>query len=136
MVKRVSALLLGLGLAGLGVLLLVSPSGSGASLAAGYWPLFLALAGAVRVAGYLIDRHPKSPVGGLTLATVGIIIFCANRLGHNSILLALSKYWFWFLLAFIAGRLMKQYLYRPADGGRAPRAFSPAAILGMFVIAS
>lgn len=130
-------MLLGLSLAGLGVYILLAPAGSwGAGLTATYWPLFLALAGVVRVIGYLIDRRPRSPVGGLLLTALGAIIFSANLLGHHSILVALSKYWFWFLLAFIAGRLMKQYLYRSSDGGRAPRAFAPAAVIAMILIAA
>src|SRR5262245_62846953 len=44
-----------------------------------------------------------------------------------------SKYWFWILLAFIAGRLLKQYTHRIEDGAR-PNAFSPVAIVVMILI--
>ncbi|MCI0660684.1 MAG: hypothetical protein L0220_06395, partial [Acidobacteria bacterium] len=64
MFKRIATLLLGIGLIGLGVLFFVAPERVFiVQLLTRFWPLFLVLAGLVRVAGYLIDRHPRSPVG-------------------------------------------------------------------------
>src|SRR5262249_57549710 len=97
------------------------------------WPVPLILAGLVRVAGYLIDRHPRSPAGGMMIAAIGGILLSANLLGHNSLILILGKYWFWILLAFIARRLLKQYTHRIEDGAR-PNAFSPVAIVVMILI--
>ncbi|MGH9843505.1 MAG: hypothetical protein ACREEM_32605, partial [Blastocatellia bacterium] len=134
MIKRIATLLLGIGLIGLGVLLFVAPGGSTAvQMLVRFWPLFLVLAGVVRLLGFLIDRHPKSPVGGMLITAVGGILLSANLLGHTSFLLLLGKYWFWLLLAFIAGRVMKQYLHNPRDGSR-PSAFAPGAVAAMILI--
>src|SRR5215475_13087321 len=135
MFKRFATLLLGIGLIGVGVLFFVAPERAFAvQVLMRYWPVFLILAGIVRVAGYLIDRHPRSPVGGMMIAGIGGILLSANLLGHNSFILILGKYWFWILLAFVAGRLLKQYTHRIEDGFR-PNAFSPAAIAVMLLIA-
>ncbi len=134
MLKRLATLLLGIGLIGLGVLFFVAPERAFAvQVLMRFWPIFLILAGIVRVAGYLIDRHPRSPLGGMMFAAIGGILLSANLLGHNSFILILGKYWFWILLAFIAGRVLKQYTHRIEDGARA-NAFSPGAIAVMLLI--
>src|SRR5262249_44529379 len=135
MIKHIATLLLGIGLIGLGVLFFLAPQGSKAiQLLTQYWPLFLILAGIVRVAGFLIDRHPKSPVAGMLITAIGGILLSANLLGHTSLLVLLGKYWFWLLLAFVAGRILKQYLHRSSNGVIRPRAFAPGAIAGMILI--
>src|SRR5262245_36283 len=134
MFKRLGTLLLGIGLIVIGVLFFVAPEQATAvQWLMLLWPLPLILAGLVRVAGYLIDRHPRSPAGGMMIAAVGGILLSANLLGHKSLILILGKYWFWILLAFIAGRLLRQYTHRIEDGIR-PNAFSPAAIVVMILI--
>jgi DUF4097 and DUF4098 domain-containing protein YvlB/uncharacterized membrane protein HdeD (DUF308 family) len=134
MLKRIATLLLGIGLIGLGVLFFVSPERAFAvQILMRCWPVFLILAGIVRVAGYLIDRHPRSPIGGMMIAAIGGILLSANLLGHNSFLLILGKYWFWILLAFIAGRVVKQYTHRIEDGVRT-NAFAPGAVALMILI--
>ncbi|MGH9935330.1 MAG: hypothetical protein ACREAM_03735, partial [Blastocatellia bacterium] len=134
MLKRLATLLLGIGLISLGVLFFVAPERAFAvQLLMRFWPVFLILAGIVRIAGYLIDRLPRSPVGGIMIAATGGILLSANLLGHNSFILVLGKYWFWILLAFIAGRVVKQYTHRIEDGLR-PNAFSPGAIVVMLLI--
>src|SRR5215470_15897225 len=135
MFKRLGTLLLGIGLIVIGVLFFIAPE---QALAVQWlmrlWPVSLILAGLVRVAGYLIDRHPRSPAGGLMIAAIGGILLSANLLRHNSLILILGKYWFWILLAFIAGRLLKQYTHRIEDG-LCPNTFSPGAIVVMVLIA-
>jgi len=134
MFKRLGTLLLGIGLIVIGVLFFVAPEQAMAvQWLMRLWPVTLILAGLVRVAGYLIDRHPRSPAGGMMIAATGGILLSANLLGHNSLILILGKYWFWILLAFIAGRLLKQYTHRIEDGAR-PNAFSPVAIVVMILI--
>jgi DUF4097 and DUF4098 domain-containing protein YvlB len=135
MSKRFATLLLGIGLIVIGALFFVAPEQAFAvRWLMRLWPVALILAGLVRVAGYLIDRHPRSPAGGIMIVAIGGILLSANLLGHNSLILILSKYWFWILLAFIAGRLLKQYTYRIEDGLR-PNTFSPSAIVFMILIA-
>ncbi|MGH9767597.1 MAG: DUF4097 family beta strand repeat-containing protein [Blastocatellia bacterium] len=134
MLKRLATLLLGIGLISLGVMFFVVPEQAFAvRFMMRFWPVFLILAGIVRVAGYLIDRHPRSPAGGMMIAAIGGILLSANLLGHNSFILVLGKYWFWILLALIAGRVLKQYTHRIEDGVRI-NAFSPGAIVVMLLI--
>ncbi len=134
MLKRLATLLLGIGLVGLGVLFFVAPERAFAvQLLTRFWPVFLVLAGIVRVAGYLIDRHPRSPVGGMMIVAVGGILLAANLLGDRSLIPILGKYWFWILLAFTAGRVLKQYTHRAGDGLRI-NAFSPGAVVMMLLI--
>lgn len=134
MIKRIATLLLGIGLIGLGALFFLAPEHSLVTqMLMRYWPIFLILAGTVRFAGYLIDRQPKSPVGGIMIMAMGGILLSSHLLGHNSFLLILAKYWFWILLAFILGRVLRQYLHRIEDGPRR-NAFSPGAILVMILI--
>jgi DUF4097 and DUF4098 domain-containing protein YvlB len=134
MFKRLGTLLLGIGLIVIGVLFFVARE---QAMAVQWlmllWPVTLILAGLVRVAGYLIDRHPRSPAGGIMITAIGGVLLSANLLDHNSLILILGKYWFWILLAFIAGRLLKQYTHRIEDGVR-PNAFSPGAIVVMVLI--
>jgi DUF4097 and DUF4098 domain-containing protein YvlB len=134
MLKRLATLLLGIGLIGLGMLFFLAPERTFVvQLLMRFWPVFLILAGVVRVAGYMIDRHPRSPVGGMMLTAAGGILLSANLLAHTSLLLILGNYWFWVLLAFIAGRVLKQYTHRNEDGARS-NAFSPGAIVVMVLI--
>lgn len=134
MLKRLATLLLGIGLIGLGVLLFVAPGGTAVmTWLTKLWPAFLLLGGLVRVAGFLIDRHPRSPVGGMMITAIGGILLAANFRGDRSLLLIFGQYWFWLLLALIAGRVVRQYLHRIEDGKR-PQAFSPAAVFLMVLL--
>jgi DUF4097 and DUF4098 domain-containing protein YvlB len=134
MPKRFATLLLGIGLIVIGALFFVAPEQAFAvQWLMRLWPVALILAGLVRVAGYLIDRHPRSPAGGMMITAIGGVMLSANLLGHNSLILILGKYWFWILLAFIAGRLLKQYTHRIEDGLR-PNTFSPGAVAVMILI--
>ncbi|HEU0185971.1 MAG TPA: DUF4097 family beta strand repeat-containing protein [Blastocatellia bacterium] len=135
MSKRIATLLLGIGLIAVGSLFFIAPEQAFAvRWLMRLWPAALILAGLVRVSGYLIDRHPRSPMGGMMITAIGGILLSANLLGHNSIVLILGKYWFWMLLAFVAGRLLKQYTHRIEDGLR-PKTFPPGAwvVMGLIV---
>ena len=135
MLKRIATLLLGIGLIGLGVLLFTAPGGSVVTQwLAKFWPVFLILAGLVRVFGHLIDRHPRSPVGGMMITAIGGILLAANIRGDRSLLVLFGQYWFFLLLAFIVGRVLWQYTHRVEDGKR-PRAFSPGAVFVMILLA-
>jgi DUF4097 and DUF4098 domain-containing protein YvlB len=135
MFKRIVTLLLGIGLIGLGLLFFIEQERFFViQLLTRYWPLFLIIAGLVRVSGYFIDRHPRSPLGGMMIMAVGGILLSANLRGEHSIVRIFGLYWFWLLLALIIGRILRQYTHRLEDGPR-PVAFSPAAILLMIFIA-
>jgi hypothetical protein len=134
MSKRIATLLVGIALIVIGALFFVAPEQTFAvRWLIRLWPVALILAGLVRVSGYLIDRHPRSPVGGMMITAIGGILVSANLLGHNSFLLILGKYWFWILLSYVAGRLLRQYTHRIEDGLR-PNTFSPGAIVVMVLI--
>ncbi|MFN0109672.1 MAG: DUF4097 family beta strand repeat-containing protein [Blastocatellia bacterium] len=137
MLKRIATLLFGIALIGLGVFLFVAPGGSVAmQWLMKLWPVFLILAGVVRVFGYLIDRHPRSPVGGMMVVAIGGILLAANLRGDRSVLSLFSQYWFFLLLAFVVGRVLRQYTYRSSNPGNGKQisAFTPAAIAVMFLL--
>src|SRR5437868_11407119 len=134
MLKRYATLMLGVVLVGLGVLFFALPERAYVlQVLVQFWPLFLILAGVVRVAGHLIDRHPRSPVGGLMLTSLGGILLSANLNGDRTFIHIFGRYWFWLLLALIAGRVIQQYTHRPTDGPR-PRTFSVGTILLLILI--
>jgi hypothetical protein len=135
MFKRIVTILLGIGLIGLGLLFFIEQERLFIiQILTRYWPLFLIIAGLVRVSGYFIDRHPRSPIGGMIIMAIGGILLSANLRGEHSIIRIFGLYWFWLLLALIIGRILHQYTHRLEDGPR-PTAFSPAAILLMILIA-
>jgi DUF4097 and DUF4098 domain-containing protein YvlB/uncharacterized membrane protein HdeD (DUF308 family) len=135
MFKRIVTLLLGIGLISLGLLFFIEPERLFViHILTRYWPLFLIIAGLIRVSGYFIDRHPRSPLGGVMIVAVGGILLSANLRGEHSVIRIFGLYWFWLLVALITGRILHQYTHRLADGPR-PVAFSPAAILLMMFIA-
>src|SRR5437867_9551850 len=110
MLKRYATLMLGVVLVGLGALFFAMPERTYVlQVLVRFWPLFLILAGVVRVAGHLIDRHPRSPGGGLMLTAVGGILLAANLRGEHSLVYIFGRYWFWLLLALIAGQVIRQY---------------------------
>src|SRR6185436_16122423 len=134
MLKRYATLMLGVVLVGLGALFFAMPDRAYVlQVLVRFWPLFLILAGVVRVAGHLIDRHPRSPVGGLMLTSLGGILLAANLNGDRTFIHIFGRYWFWLLLALIAGQVIRQYTYRHADGPR-PRIFGIGTILLMILI--
>jgi Putative adhesin/Domain of unknown function (DUF5668) len=135
MLKRIVTLLVGIGLIALGALFFIEQERHFVvQLLTKLWPIFLIIAGLVRVSGYLIDRHPRSPQGGMIITALGGMLLAANLRGEHSILRIFANYWFWFLLALIIGRILHQYTHRLDDGLR-PSAFSPAAVILMVLIA-
>lgn len=132
--KHLATLLLGISLISLGALVFLAPEQNfvvGALMR--YWPLFLLLAGVVRVMSHLLDGRPRSPMGGVMMTAIGAILLTANLRGENSPLQLLGQYWFWLLLAFIAGRVLRQYTQRAVDRAR-PRAFSFGAVVLMILL--
>ena len=135
MLKRIATLLLGVALVSIGMLFFIAPErGQLLQVLMRWWPIFLVLAGIVRIAGHFLDRQPRSPTGGMLLTATGGILLAANLRGEVGVLQIAARYWFWLLLAFIAGRVIRQYTHRLTDGPR-PRAFRPAAIVLMLMIA-
>ncbi|MBO0801136.1 MAG: DUF4097 family beta strand repeat protein [Blastocatellia bacterium] len=135
MFKRLATFLFGIGLIVFGVLFFIEQERHFvAQLLTEFWPLFLVIAGLVRISGYFIDRHPHSPLGGMITVALGGILLAANLRGEHSIVRIFGDYWFWLLLALVSGRILRQYTHRLGDGPR-PAAFSPASIILMMLIA-
>lgn len=135
MLKRLATFLFGVALIGLGVFIFMAPEQTYlVQLLKKSWPLFLVLAGLVRLAGYLIDRHPQSPVGSLLITALGGSLLAINLRGETSLTVIIGRYWFWFLLAFMLGRVLRQYTSTTAFG-KPVRALSPGAIFVTLLIA-
>ncbi len=136
MLKRLATFLLGVALIGLGFFFFMAPEQAYlVLLLKKFWPLFLILAGLVRLAGHLIDRHPRSPLGSLLLTAIGGILLAVNLRGETSLTEIIGRYWFWFLLAYVLGRVLRQYT-QPQTSGKPLRAFSPGGIFVMLLIAA
>jgi uncharacterized membrane protein HdeD (DUF308 family) len=136
MLKRIATFLLGIALVSLGVFFFIAPERAFAlQILVRYWPIFLILAGIVRVGGHLLDRQPRSPMGGMLLTALGGVLLSSNLRGETRILEIIATHWFWFLLAIVAGRVIRQYTYRPELGPR-PKAFSIPAIVVMVMVSA
>lgn len=136
MLKRIATFLLGIALVSMGVLFFIAPERAFLfQILVRYWPVFLILAGIVRVGGHLLDRQPRSPVGGMLLGALGGILLAANLRGETRVLEVIGSYWFFILLAIVAGRVMRQYAHRPEDGPR-PRAFSIGGVIVMVLVSA
>ncbi len=134
MLKRIATFLFGVALVSLGILFFIAPERAIlVQILLQYWPVFLVLAGMVRFGGHLLDRQPRSPMGGLLLTALGCVLLAANLRGQTRVLEIIGRYWFWVLLAIVAGRVLRQYTHRPADGPR-PRAFSVMAMAIMALV--
>lgn len=134
MFKRIATFLFGIALVSLGILFFIAPERAFVlQVLMRWWPVFLVLAGIVRVAGHLLDKRPRSPLGGMLLTALGGTLLAANLRGQTGVFEIIGDYWFWILLALIAGRVIRQYSHRPGDGAR-PRAFGPGTLAFMLVI--
>jgi LiaF transmembrane domain len=122
--KRFGIILLGAALIALGVVFFAFGNRTQAlELLIRLWPVFLILAGAVRVAGFVLDREPRSPVGGMLVIAIGGILLAAGFRNEHGLLHIFGKYWFFLLLAFIGGRVIAEY-GRVPDYGVKRRAFA------------
>jgi uncharacterized membrane protein HdeD (DUF308 family) len=135
MLKRIATFLLGIALVSLGVLFFIAPERTFLlQILVRYWPIFLILAGIVRVGGHLLDRQPRSPMGGMLLAATGAVLLSSNLRGETRVLEIIATHWLWFLIAIVAGRVVSQYTHRPESGPR-PNAFSVRSVLVMVLVA-
>jgi DUF4097 and DUF4098 domain-containing protein YvlB/uncharacterized membrane protein HdeD (DUF308 family) len=134
MLKRIATFLLGIALVSLGVLFFVAPERAFLlQILVRYWPIFLILAGVVRVGGYLLDRQPRSPMGGMLLTATGAVLLSSNLRGETRVLEIIATHWFFFLLAIVAARVIRQYTHRSELGPR-PNAFTIPAVAVMVLV--
>ena len=134
--KRIAIILLGGALIALGVAFFAFGDRSQAfGLLIRLWPVFLVLAGAVRVTGFLLDRQPRSPVGGMLVIALGGILLAAGFREEHGLLHIFGKYWFFLLLAFIAGRVIAEYGRTP-DYGIKRRPFVGGTLVAALLISA
>jgi DUF4097 and DUF4098 domain-containing protein YvlB len=129
-------LLAGIVLVGVGLVLLIAPQSIRFSVWLRWlWPLFLVLAGLFRVAGFAIERRPRSPLGGALLVAVGMVLLL-GRIGSESSALAIyGKYWILVLGIYSSAELLRFYSHRQGDGQH-PKFFSLSKLLAVLFIAS
>jgi DUF4097 and DUF4098 domain-containing protein YvlB len=134
--KGSGILLAGIALVAMGVILLLALGSVGFALwLGGLWPLFLILAGLFSVAGFVMAHRPRSPLGGMLLVAVGIILLL-GRIGSESNPLAVyGTYWIVVLGIYSAAELLRFYCHRQGEGPQ-PRFFSIRKVLVVLLIAS
>lgn len=133
--KRSGVLFAGIVLVTIGVILLVAPRSVGFAVWLGrLWPLFLVLAGLFRIAGFAIERRPRSPLGGALLVALGIVLLAARIDPESSPLAIYGKYWLVVLGIYSLAELLRFYSYRQGEGPQ-PRLFSTAKLLMVLLIA-
>ena len=122
--KRPVALLIGVILIVGGLIVAVGPlSGSLGRLAALLLPLFLILAGTIRIASFAIYRKPRSPIGGVVLVALGAIWIAGRYHSDVGILSIYGRYWPILLLLFGVVELIRYYSH-PQSSEPAPRLFT------------
>src|SRR5262249_18257132 len=122
-------------LVAVGVILLVAPRSVGFAVLLGrLWPLFLVLAWLFGIAGFAIDRRPRSPLGGALLMAVGIMLLVARADSESSVLAIYGKYWIVVLGVYSLAELLRFYSHRQEEGPQ-PRFFSTAKLLMVLLIA-
>ncbi len=127
--KNRAVLFTGLVLLAAGVVLVFVPAGAGvAGLLMRLWPLCLICAGIVRVMGFVIERKPRSPFGGMVLTIIGVLFLASRFHAQWNVLQLYGRYWILLLGVFAAVELLRYYSHRPADG-LPPRLFSFGRIL-------
>jgi len=132
--NRRGTLLLGLLLLGVGLVLVLAPSGSGVG---GWlmqlWPVFLICAGVVRVMGFAVERKPRSPLVGMLLIIVGVLFLAARFQPSLNALQIYGRYWVLLLAVFATVELVRYYSHRHAEGPP-PRVFTPMRVAVVLLI--
>jgi DUF4097 and DUF4098 domain-containing protein YvlB len=132
--KRPVALLIGVILIAGGLIVALGPlSGSMGRLAAMLLPLFLILAGLIRITSFAVYRKPRSPVGGLLLVTLGAIWIAGRYHSDQGILSIYGRYWPVLLVLFGAIELIRYYSHPQGDAST-PRLFTPARLIIIVLI--
>jgi len=131
MSKHKGSLFIGIILVTIGVMFIIHPNvGQVLGLLFKIWPAFLILAGLLRVAGFAIDRNPKSPLGGAVLIGIGGLFLASNfHSGLNAIQI-FGRYWPLLLITFGVGELILQYAHRNV-GTTPPPTITPGKVMAV-----
>jgi DUF4097 and DUF4098 domain-containing protein YvlB len=120
----------------MGVILLVALGSVGFAAWLGrLWPLFLVLAGLLRVAGFAIERRPRSPLGAMLLSALGLVLLLGRIDSESNPLAMYGTYWIVVLGIYAASELLRFYCHPQSEGTQA-RFFSIPKLLAVLVIAS
>lgn len=121
-------LLAGLLFVATGALLLSSSPSAMTEWLMRLWPVFLICAGIVRVMGFAAERKPRSPLGGMLLILVGVLLF-ANRLHPDlNVAQVYGRYWVLLLAVFASVELVRYYSH-PQTEGPSPRLFTTGKLV-------
>ena len=111
------SLVLGLALLTAGLLFLLLQSSEGlARWMMQMWPVFLICAGLSRVAGFAIDRKPRSPADGMLLIALGIFFLIARLHADLNPLQIYGRYWILLVALFACVEVIRFYTGRAPDG--------------------
>ncbi|HEY6329311.1 MAG TPA: hypothetical protein VI756_08235 [Blastocatellia bacterium] len=135
--KTSSGLLIpGLLILGAGLALLAAHSVAGLAMSIlRFWPLFLILAGFVRIIGFVVGRRPRSPVGGALLVAIGAMLLLGILQSGLTPLQVYARYWPVLLVVMAAVHLARFYSHRPWDS-RPPRLLGPLGIITIVLLVS
>jgi DUF4097 and DUF4098 domain-containing protein YvlB/uncharacterized membrane protein HdeD (DUF308 family) len=115
--RNKAVLLVGLLLLVAGLAFAFFPAGAGvAGWLMRLWPVFLICAGVVRVMGFVVERKPRSPMGGTFLIIIGVLFLASRFHSDLNALQVYGRYWLVLLVVFATVELLKFYSHRPTDG--------------------
>jgi DUF4097 and DUF4098 domain-containing protein YvlB len=129
-IRRSTGLLIpGIAAIVLGIVLLVAhPTVGLAQFALRFWPLFLILAGLVRLAGFALERKPRSGFGGGVLLAAGCILLLGSLRSELTLIEIYARYWLILVAVVAAIHLVRFYSHRPRYGPP-PSMFSPVGMV-------
>lgn len=134
--RNKAVLFIGLLLLGAGIVFVFVPAGAGvAGWLMRLWPIFLICAGVVRVMGFVVERKPRSPMGGTLLIVIGVLFLASRFHSDLNALQVYGRYWLVLLVVFATVELLKFYSHRPTDGPP-PRLFTFWRVAFVVVIVS
>jgi len=132
--KRSGILIAGILLVAGGVALLIVPRSVGLAVwLERLWPMFLILAGLLSVAGFAIERRPRSPLGGALLVAVGSLLLVGRIDSHSDPVRTYGRYWILVLGIYSLAELLRFYSHRQGEG-KQPKLFSIPKLIMVLLI--
>ncbi len=127
--SRSLALNIGLILIGAGLIFVgLKSSGPLGEWFARLWPIFLILAGVIRLIGFAVSRRPASPFAAMLLILAGVAVMAVRANAGSSFLELYGRYWPSILLLYGAIELTRFYSHKRSDGAP-PKVFSVLRVI-------